>query len=358
MKSEKVNVKVVARDAVPAITSIIDHGKTIELGEHRDFRNSSILKSFMDNARRCSLSWVKLTDGEILENHRHPTESMIIVTSGSVYLTGDKQQLANEGDVICINSGALHGFKTIEGQCFRGLSVQFEGLGLYENQNNPRVVFECNGFESLIELNEKHVLYHHQNPLFDLVRKGEFKCISKRKVFLHYLLRWSKAFQKMLHARQATVQSVEFESIYIDHFEEELGHDKLLSEHYDPSLPYDAQLESACNWFVYSMYTLDEVQRLALVHLVVETSGHIFGSYLKNIIKGEQDYFEIHAEADDDHSSIGQEHFKNLTREQYLSLSKTLNEGWKHMDLIHERITDLIGEFSTESSQKIFEPEI
>ena len=341
------DVFIQSRYEVPVIYSV----KEPSFAEGQDFRNDELIKSFMENSKLCSMSWVKLENGEELEAHRHPTESMIIVTSGSVYLTGDlksdNKQLLNEGDVVCINVGSLHGFKAEEGQTFKGLSIQFEGLESYEMSDNPRVAlelngYESNGYESLIIENNKLAEKHHKNSLYNLVRTGKLNNKVSRKYFLHYLLTWSEAFQKMIHVRHGTLVNKDYKTIYDQHLLEEIGHDKLLSNNFIETEKYDAQLEAACNWFVHAMYDFDEIERLALVHMVIETSGDIFGNYMKQIISGNNDYFDIHAESDDDHASMGNHLFKDLNKHQYERLIEIIKIGWEHMDLIHERISCLV----------------
>jgi quercetin dioxygenase-like cupin family protein len=340
-------VCVVHRQDISAITEIVENGRTISLGEHRGFRRNEILNSFMDNTQRCSMSWVKLKGGEFLANHRHPTRSMIIVCKGNATLTGEVEQTLNEGDVVIVPEGRLHGFKTILGDEFHGISVQFEGDGLYEDENNARVSFEGSeaNFDTLKKVNEELLQRHLNNKLFKLFKTDELrKQSNKRDLFYSALHVWSVYFQRMIHARQALCFNDDLKEIYTQHMLEEIGHDRLLAEKIESNIKtYDPILEAACTWFLSRMYSSDEVEKVVIIHMVVESSGHEFGHESKRAL-AEHDtdgYFVVHAEADEDHSQMGMDQLENLSTKKYEKLIAVCREAWDQMDLIHDRITEL-----------------
>ncbi|GAA3090068.1 cupin domain-containing protein [Streptosporangium carneum] len=338
------SVTTVARDDIRAITSVRVDGETHQLGQQRDFRRNGALAAFLPEAGRPSFAWVRLRDGETLAVHRHPTKSMILVCSGSVLLLGTRERELSEGDVVCVPPESDHGFRTRPGEEFHGLSVQFEGAGLYEHELAPRASFGEAGaaLAELERLNESLLERHTGNALFTLFGTGRLRHEpALRARFVAALYVWSTYFQRMLHARQATCADADLRAEYGEHLREELGHDRLLLEHHDADAEaYDTVLEAAGNWFVAQMHQLDEAQKIVLVHMVVESSGHVFGLATSEIFSEEAKggYFDLHAEADDDHRRIGRAYLHRLPASAFPRLMETCRRAWDQMDLVHERI--------------------
>ncbi len=137
-KSAIVEVQIIARNDIPAIHSIKQNGEVHHLGEVRDFQWHDILKQFLPSNKLISFSWVHLKPGQCLLPHEHPMKSMIILVKGSARLTGQKNLLLKEGDVVITPPFASHGFEAIEES--QGLSIQFEE-GIYTDPENARVKF-------------------------------------------------------------------------------------------------------------------------------------------------------------------------------------------------------------------------
>ncbi|KZM73337.1 cupin domain-containing protein [Nocardia terpenica] len=345
---------VVRRTDVRAINSVAIDGVRHELGEQRDFRRDERLSGFLPEDGRTSLAWVRLQDGQILGDHAHPTKSMIIICTGSVRLTGDTEQLVEAGDIVCVPAGRLHGFRTLTGQSFDGLSVQFEGNGLYENEAEARVTFQ-NSFDSPAMTSTRAALTelraysadrcrkHQQGQLFRLFASGKLQNDGNlRSRFFSALYTFSRCFQRMVLTRQALVIDDALRLEYAGHLAEELGHDELLSTGFGVRAPaYDPILEAASNWFVAQMYGRDEAEKIVIVHMVVEASGHVFGTAAQPIFEtraAEGSYFDVHAEADDGHACLGQEYLANLSEARLRELRAICEKAWDQMDLVHDRI--------------------
>lgn len=334
----------VAREQIRAITSVDVDGEMHVLGQQRDFRRHAELAGFLPETGRPSFAWVRLRDGETLDVHEHPTKSMILVCRGSVELTGDLQRRLGEGDVVCVPPFRKHGFRTVAGEVFHGLSVQFEGSGLYEDEGNERVRFGgASSLRELDALNEAMTRRHGENTLFRLFASGRLQNEPRlRDRFVSALYIWSGYFQRMIHVRQALCADPALREEYGKHFQEEYGHDRLLQSRYRiDTAVYDPALEAACNWFVAQMQQLDEAQKIVVVHMVVESSGHLFGNATADLFGTrdvEGDYFDVHAEADDDHRLIGRKRLEALPQAAFPALLDTCRRAWDQMDLIHERI--------------------
>ncbi|MEH2920527.1 cupin domain-containing protein [Samsonia erythrinae] len=335
-------VGVVAREQIRAITTVEVDGVTHTLGQQRDFRRNAVLANFLPDSGRPSFAWVRLRDGETLDVHEHPTKSMIIVTKGSVQLTGDNPRQLAEGDIVCVGPFCKHGFTTRPGEEFHGLSIQFEGKGLYEDEVHARVSFDS-PLAELNAFNDELLARHQKNTLFQLFESGRLQRepeLCRRFVTALYV--WSRYFQRMVLARQAMCIDKALLEEYTRHFNEEVGHDALLRDRYNiTEEAYDPILEAAGNWFVSQMYQLDEAEKIVVVHLVVESSGHVFGLATSPIFHPqaqEGDYFELHAEADDDHRSIGVSYLNSLPVAKINSLKAICRQAWDQMDLVHERL--------------------
>ncbi|MDR5783501.1 hypothetical protein QCE63_29225 [Caballeronia sp. LZ065] len=343
-------VQVIKRCAIPAIMSIQVDGETHSLGEHRDFRRHPFFREFIPEHGRSSFSWVNLKDGERLDNHVHPVPSMILICSGSVYLTGATEQLLSEGDAACVPAGRLHGFRTCDGQQFHGLSIQFDGNGLYEDEGAPRVAFgndTTHSFESLERTNALLLERHGRNSLFQLLRGNRLRSdAARRRRFLEALLVWSRYFQRIIHARQAFCTEPSLLPLYTRHLRDELGHDTMLQDQHGlEGHTRDPMLERAAQWFVDMMLHANEAAKLVIVHQVVEASGFLFGQASRPFFSPQrvQDacYFDLHAEVDDDHRNLGRSWLQNLPAERFAGLIVTCRQAWDQMDQVHARIAAL-----------------
>ncbi|MEU6411103.1 cupin domain-containing protein [Microbispora sp. NPDC046933] len=354
-----VTVTTVAREQIRPITSVVVDGEVHRLGQQRDFRRHPVLSAFLPDSGRPSFAWVRLRDGEELAVHRHPTPSMILVCRGTVRLTGETERSLAEGDVVCVPAGRLHGFRTDPGQEFHGLSVQFEGMGLYEDEFAPRAVFGAAGpavtgaprngrtapepLAGLEALNDALAERHIRNDLFDLLRGGRLgRDPRMRDRFVRALHVWSCHFQRMLLARQAVCADPVLRQEYEEHLREEFGHDRLLRDRYGISGEVDDPvLEAACTWFVAQMYQLDEAQKIVTVHMVVETSGHLFGAAAADAFgrdAADDDFFTLHATADDEHREIGRHRLATLPSSEFPRLLAACRRAWDQIDLVHNRI--------------------
>ncbi|MFF4772607.1 cupin domain-containing protein [Microtetraspora fusca] len=384
------SVTSVARAQIRPITSVVVDGEVHRLGQQRDFRRHPVLSAFLPDYGRPSFAWVRLRDGEELAVHSHPTSSMIIVCRGSVRLLGERERPLSEGDVVCVPPGCAHGFRTEPGQEFHGLSVQFEGAGLYEDELAPRVSFADDmddtaddavrdavddiveavpdgsdvpaSLAELEEINASLAERHTGNDLFRLLRTGRLRKDPRMRArFVAALHVWSRHFQRMLLARQAVCVDPVLREEYEAHLREEYGHDRLLRDRYGVLDEVDDPvLDAVCTWFVAQMYQLDEAQKIVLVHMVVETSGHLFGGAASDVYGRDSapsgmcgdstasdvcardaagdDFFALHAVADDEHRELGRHRLATMPPSEIPRLVAICRRAWDQMDLVHNRI--------------------
>ena len=135
-------ITIVPRADIQAVSEVFEDGEPHFLGEQRDFRRHPLLAEFLAETVRLGVAWVRLGPGQVLEPHRHPIRSMIVVCRGQGILIDTEEKPLHEGDIVLVPADYLHGFRGLEPGGVEGLSIQLEGLGLYEDLANARVSFE------------------------------------------------------------------------------------------------------------------------------------------------------------------------------------------------------------------------
>jgi hypothetical protein len=166
----------------------------------------------------------------------------------------------------------------------------------------------------------------------------------QRNVILACARRFSTNFQTLLFTRQALCVDPKFQPTFLRHLTEEIGHDKLLAADDMPAPIDDAVFEAIVTWFSYQMVVLDNVERTALMHLVLEVAGDHFHAvaapYLREKVRS--GYFDVHAELDAGHANMGVELLDGLGPATYQRLAGIVDRGWDMMEATFERVSQLI----------------
>lgn len=341
-------VHVISRDAIPPLHSVLQGGELHELGELRDFRWNDQLRSFMPAASQFSVSWVRLKHGEVLQPHVHPIHSMMVFYAGSGRMLGDLDRPVAKEDVVVVPAGCAHGF--VGGpEGLSGLSIQF-GEGLYTNPEKPRVLFVDgeHTLDTLLAYNERRVREFTGRPIFELLADGTLADPARRKVYLDALQIWVDGNQSLLFSRQATCMDPAYSRTFLRHMQEELGHDVLHKargegEHAgDPRLR-DPVMEAVTNWFAYQMYVLDNAEKTAIIHLVIENASAVYHARAMPVLSRyiSQEYFDVHVEADDVHAAMGVELLRNESSATYARLQRVVGEAWDMIGAMTDRLVEL-----------------
>jgi quercetin dioxygenase-like cupin family protein len=345
-------VMIIRREDIPAIHNVIEDGIEYTLGIHQDFKRHPDLARFMPERAKLSISWVRLRKDEVLHIHQHQIESMVIVTAGEVQLLGDKEAIMATGDIVAIPRARKHGFigKGLDG--FSGLSVQFEQRGLYEDTSSPLVQFVKEGhstFDKLRKANQQHLNTFKNNPLFDLMRDGSLSNIKRQRIFFDCFQVFSDYFQKMLMNRISFTDSKTYLTLFEEHLEEEFGHNRQLRNDRGSRIAiWDPVLEATSGWFATKMLTLDNLEKIILVHMVVETSACVFYETLKPAVDIDTDtdnnkHLAMHfSNIDDSHANLGADHLKQATPMDFSRLSLIQTQGWDMLNAAFRRIADII----------------
>jgi quercetin dioxygenase-like cupin family protein len=341
-------VNVIARNDIQVIHSVKVDGKIHTLGEHRDFRRHSLLENFLPDFARFSLSWVHLNENQELEPHQHQVPSMIIVCKGTGLLTGQKNQPLQEGDIVIVPPNSAHGFigKGLDG--FHGLSVQFghEG-GLYENINSPLVNFiepqhKEFTFEKFLAHNQKKLEQIKKSRFFTMLEDGTLNDPKKRTAYLDNLEIWTIRNQLLLFTRQSTCADKKFEKTFLQHFNEEIGHDDLYNERANKGNLEDPVIEAIASWFVHQMFVRDNIEKAAIIFLVIENTSHYYHTLAKSLLieHVNEGYLKAHEE-DDAHVKMGLNLLKGESPLTYQRLIPVIDKAWEMLTAMVERVAQL-----------------
>lgn len=339
-----VSMQVIKRSNIPSINTIMVEGKKYNLGELHDFHKHDVLSQFIPESGRTSISWVRLKQGEVLETHMHPTSSMIIICEGEGEVLGDCHQKIVRGDCVIVPPNNRHGFVGGGKEGFWALSLQFEGDGLYEDRENPRVTFVNNEerqqqhlkkVENIVAEQRRLEKKFEKNALMQLARSGNLKDPKIRKRLLEALNSWSDWFQKILAARMSVEESFEYFEAAGLHLQEEIGHNKILYtiRKNKPVIFWDPLLESAAAWFHHQMLSATDHERTVLMHLVMEGASTIFHTAAKDLFQ-EGDFFEMHSTLDEDHFIMGVKLLENSKEVDEEHLISVLRQGWSVFGII------------------------
>jgi quercetin dioxygenase-like cupin family protein len=344
----KPTISIIRRRDIPSLHSVSVDGVERNLGVLKDFRKHPVIDEFMPEGARTSMSWVHLESGERLDVHVHPTETMIVVAHGHGRIEGDLEATFQDGDVIAIPRGCHHGFVGASGGGFWALSIQFEGLGLYEDPSAGRVRFGArasDGLSRLLAQNETLAEEHKKNPMFELVTSGRLSDDRRRARYLDAVQAWSNTFQKILLLRAATSEEQRFGALAKLHLDEEYDHNTKLAADRKADLRtiWDPELEAAAHWFVWKMLTLDSREKTVLVHLVLEVGSSVFHAVANPILSAhnETDYFAVHDEGDAVHKNLGIDLLENLDAATYQRLTRVQTEGWHMLNVLCTRMGEL-----------------
>jgi quercetin dioxygenase-like cupin family protein len=348
------SVELVRRDDVPSMRTIVVDGVEHWLGHVKDFTKNTNLAEFLPKDNRISMAWVRLEAGEELTPHVHPVPSMILIVEGSARTTGDKHAVMNAGDALLVPQRKPHGFVGLEPNGFWGLSIQFDSRGLYEDIEDPWATFIADEksaaltgtpIDQLFKKNEEYMERFDKHRLFVLVRNGLLNNPQARRRFLDCFQVWSNQFQKMVLNRVVTLQNPNFEELAWLHLVEELGHNRDLAKSRSDLQPvFDPILEAVCSWFPSKIGMLSDIEKVVLVHLVVEASALFFYKHVQPAMgaSGTKNHFDSHKAGDEAHVQMGYDFLRNVASADWPRLFEIQRQGWSMLMAVMGRVADLV----------------
>jgi quercetin dioxygenase-like cupin family protein len=355
-------VELVKRDDVPSMRTIVVDGVEHWLGHVKDFTKNTNLAEFLPKDNRISMAWVRLEAGEELTPHVHPVPSMILIVEGSARTTGDKHAVMNAGDALLVPQRRPHGFVGLEPNGFWGLSIQFDSRGLYEDIEDPWATFladEKSGelagspVDQLFKKNEEYMERFDKHRLFVMVRNGLLNNAQARRRFLDCFQVWSNQFQKMVLNRVVTLQNPKFEDLAWAHLVEELGHNRDLAKSRSDLQPvFDPILEAVCSWFPSKVAVVSDIEKVVLVHLVVEASALFFYKHVQPAMEtsGTKNHFDSHKAGDEAHVQMGYDFLRQVKDADWPRLFEIQRQGWAMLMSVMGRVADLVLHTSGQAS--------
>ncbi len=162
-----------------------------------------------------------------------------------------------------------------------------------------------------------------------------------KKAVLTYLQPWSNAFQRMISARVTFESDPELRALALEHQEEEIGHDKILarSRADDRQLVWDPVIEAGASWFVDQFGILPGVQRAVLAHLALEAGSLVFSQAGTRAFP-EDEYFDLHDEADVEHLEMGYELLRRRSDWTVDDVVTVLDRAWQVIGVVSDRIAE------------------
>lgn len=320
---------VVHRTEVP-----IDQAQGVGSIETRPFDGHTALRSAVPAP--VNMSWKSLQQGQTIGGCRNREPSLLIVLHGTARLTGSEGKMIEQGDVVTLPGGCEYGFTDVGATGLRTIQVQFRG--------EPRKADQVTTLEQLLARNEVYVKKALASPYFQLLRGGALASPERRARLRDGIRVFSDAFQSVLFVRQALCEDEQYARVFHEHLREELGHNELLTVPEIRLASTDPVIRATATWFCHQMMTLDNTGKAALVHLVLETVGYHFHTLAAPLLSSDvsAEYFDVHAEADEEHKDLARHFLENQHPETYARLCRVIETGWETFDAMMRRVVQLV----------------
>ncbi|MDS0136516.1 MULTISPECIES: hypothetical protein [unclassified Amycolatopsis] len=194
--------------------------------------------------------------------------------------------------------------------------------------------------ERVARHNEQRQREYEGSALIRLLT-DESTTAETKKAVLTYLQPWSNAFQRMISARVTFESDPELRALACEHQAEEVGHDKILarSRADDRELVWDPVIEMGASWFVDQFAILPGVQRAVLAHLALEAGSLVFSQAGTKAFPDDE-YFELHDEADVEHLEMGYEVLRRRADWTPEAAITVLDRAWQVIGVVSDRIAE------------------
>ncbi len=198
-------------------------------------------------------------------------------------------------------------------------------------------------FSSLMEKNSFYLDNFQKSHLMNIDEKKIDSPNVKIKL-LDCIQLFSNNFQNTVLLKHVFNEDVLFKSISQEHLNEEFNHNVKLMIDRDHRKPiWDPIIDSGTTWFSWKMLTLDNIEKVVLMHLVLETSACVFFQKANSMFKpSETDYFSLHCYHDEHHSQIGVKLLENLREDEYKKCASIQKKGWEVLITVCNRIAELV----------------
>ena len=325
-------ITIVKRDTIPPLQAA-DASLGEGVGELRDFRWNDQLRAFMPGASDLSVSWVRLEPGERLQPRALHVDSLMVVYGGSADIVGDVARAVAAEDVVIVPSGCKHGF--VGGpQGLFALSIQL-GEAIPPSDLSQPLDAE-HTLEGLLEYNAARRAEFLRRPIFELSSDGTLDDPIRHAKYRDALRVWITQSSALLLVRQASCADAKYTPSFLARLVEELDRGILV----DPALARlssraarDPILIALADWFTRQMYMLDNVEKVAIVDLVVTSANAALGP------TDEGCHFWSHGYAE--RSSETSLLLRGQAQHTYARLRAIVAEAWDMVGAMTDRIAEL-----------------
>jgi hypothetical protein len=149
----------------------------------------------------------------------------------------------------------------------------------------------------------------------------------------------------MVLNRVVTLQDPAFEELAWAHLSEELGHNRDLAKSRSDLQPvFDPILEGVCSWFPSKIGQVSDLEKVVLVHLVVEASALFFYKHVQPAMgtSAAKGHFEGHKDGDEAHMQMGYDFLRKVTSADWPRLFEIQRQGWAMLMSVMGRVADLV----------------
>lgn len=199
--------------------------------------------------------------------------------------------------------------------------------------------------EGVLSENERRRARFVSSSISQLVLGGDLEKETKREVFLACIQHFSINFQTIMLTRQALCADPRYARIFREHLREEIDHDELITQRAGSRETDDAMFVAISAWFSYQMVILDNVEKGALVHLVLEEAADYFFTLTEKTVDKyvPGGYFKTHAQLDEGHAALGKIILDDQSPHVYARVLDVVTQGWDMIDAAAERVVFLVG---------------
>ena len=197
--------------------------------------------------------------------------------------------------------------------------------------------------EDLLTHNRKRLEEVKTCRFFMMLQDGRLDDPIKRQVCLDNLEIWTLRNQLLLFTRQATCIDAKYEATFLQHFNEEVGHDELYNARADQKRQDDPVIEAIASWFIHQMFIRDNIEKAAMIHLVIENTSDYYHKLAKDMLVEHvnEEYYKVH-EADTAHAQMGVDMLRGESAQAYRRLVPVLDKTWSMMTAMLDRVAELV----------------
>jgi hypothetical protein len=325
-------ITIVKRDTIPPLQAA-DASIGEGIGELRDFRWNEQLRAFMPGAADLSVSWLRLGPGEFLRPRALHVDSLMVVYGGSADVVGDVSRAVTTEDVVVVPSGCRHGF--VGGpQGLFALSIQLGEAASPFDRRQPENAEHT--LEGLLSYNASRLEQFQSRGIFELWSDGTLDDPASRAKYHDALRLWLSQSSSLLLVRQACCTDAKYAPSFLAQLVAELDRGILV----DPALARlsscavrDPILIALADWFTRQMYVLDNVEKVAIVDLVVTGANAALGR--------SDDGCRFWAEAFAGRASETSLLLRGEAPHTYARLRSIVAEAWDMLGALSDRIVEL-----------------